>query len=208
MPRFKRTPVAVLADARSVRASELARRNRHNRNAAAPRLPNRSSRGWHQAPGIGANRTAGARGARGAWVASAWAASGWDGDRVSSRPLLAKEVRLVLSSSVAHYETAVRAAGRAKPVPPAAGEHGRTRPRPAPPRPHSPTRPSPTPRSTHPTHCLPPTSRSLALASRRPWTPSSPTGWRGRCPARTPCSTTTTRVPSRCCRRSGMGCRI
>ena len=108
MPRFKRTPVAVLADARSVRASELARRNRHNRNAAAPRLPNRSSRGWHQAPGIGANRTAGARGARGAWVASAWAASGWDGDRVSSRPLLAKEVRLVLSSSVAHYETAVR----------------------------------------------------------------------------------------------------
>ena len=115
MPRFKRTPVAVLADARSVRASELARRNRHNRNAAAPRLPlpNRSSRGWHQAPGIGANRPAGARGARGAWVASAWAASGWDGDRVSSRPLLAEdEVRLVLSSSVAHYETAVCARRR------------------------------------------------------------------------------------------------
>ena len=122
MPRFKRTPVAVLADARSVRASELARRKRHERNAAAPRLPlrNRSSRGWHQAPGIGANRTAGARGARGAWVASAWAASGWDGDRVSSRPLLAKEVRLVLSSSVAHYETAVRRRTndrRTKPVP-------------------------------------------------------------------------------------------
>ena len=100
----------VRTAARSVRAAELARRKRHERNAAAPRLPlrNRSSRGWHQAPGIGANRTAGARGARGAWAASAWAAGGWDGDRESSRPLRTEEVRLVLSSSVAHYETAVR----------------------------------------------------------------------------------------------------
>ena len=116
-------PAGRLAAAKPVRAgarpAEVARRS--SRSAAAPRLPlhNRSSRGWHQALGI-SNRTAGARGARGAWAASAWAAGGWDGDGESSRPLRAAEVRLVLSSSVAHYETAVRArAGRTKPVPPA-----------------------------------------------------------------------------------------
>ena len=113
------------------RPAELARRNnnRHNRSAgvrhathaahaarhahathaawhAAPRLPhNRSSRGGqHTNGGIGANCTAGARGAR---AGSAWAADGWDGGGESSRPLRAEEVRLVLSSSVAHYESAL-----------------------------------------------------------------------------------------------------
>ena len=96
----------VRTAARPARAAEQARRNSHS--AAAPRLPlhNRSSRGWHQALGATrANRTAGAR-ARGASAASAWAAGGWDEDGESSRPLRAEEVRLVLSSSVAHYETA------------------------------------------------------------------------------------------------------
>ena len=54
--------------------------------------------------GIGANCTAGARGAQ---ARSAWAAGGWDGGGESSRPLRAEEVRLVLSSSVAHYESAL-----------------------------------------------------------------------------------------------------
>ena len=185
--------------ARPVRPAELARRNsRHNRSAAAaPRLPlhNRSSRGWHPAPGIGANRTAGAR-----REASAWAAGRWDGDGESSRPLRPEEVRLVLSSSVAHYESAVRPAGRTKPVPPARLPASTAAHDPAPT-----TRPDPAPLYPDP---LLASHLALALAGRRTWTPSSPTGWRGHCPARTPCSTTTTRVPSRCCRRGGMGCRI
>ena len=161
IPPFGRHAAAkpVRTAARPVRPAELARRNsRHNRSAAAaPRLPlhNRSSRGWHPAPGIGANRTAGARRS-----ASAWAAGGWDGDGESSRPLRPEEVRLVLSSSVAHYEPAVRPAGRTKPVPPARLPASTAARDPAPT-----PRPDP-PRST-PTRCLPPTSRSRSLAGVR-----------------------------------------
>ena len=164
---------AAAKPVRTVRAAELARRNSwHNRSAAAPRLPlhNRSSRGWHQALGTGANRTAGARGARGAWAASAWAAGGWDGDRESSRPLRTEEVRLVLSSSVAHYESAVRPAGRTKPVPPARLPASTAAHDPAPT-----TRPDPAPLYPDP---LLASHLALALAGRRTWTPSSPTGWR------------------------------
>ena len=57
--------------------------------------------------GIGANCTAGRQRHRGARAGSAWAAGGWDGGGESSRPLRAEEVRLVLSSSVAHYESAL-----------------------------------------------------------------------------------------------------
>ena len=162
VPPFGRHPAAK--PVRTVRAAELARRNsRHNRSAAAPRLPlhNRSSRGWHQALGTGANRTAGARGARGAWAASAWAAGGWDGDGESSRPLRAEEVRLVLSSSVAHYETAVRPrrTNEARATCAPAGEHSSARPRPQPRPPSSPTRCLP---ATSPSH-----SRSRSLAGVR-----------------------------------------
>lgn len=77
----------------------------HNRSVTASRLPlyNRSSRAWYPALVTGTNCTVGTR------THGAWAAGSWDQDCESgSRPLPAKWVRLVLSSSVAHYETAVR----------------------------------------------------------------------------------------------------
>ena len=174
MPPFGRH--AAAKPVRTVRAAELARRNSwHNRSAAAPRLPlhNRSSRGWHQALGTGANRTAGARGARGAWAASAWAAGGWDRDGESSRPLRAEEVRLVLSSSVAHYETAVRPR-RTNEARATCAPAGRAQQHATP----TPTTLLPDPLFACHLAVALALALALALAGRRTWTPSSPTGWR------------------------------